>query len=320
MKLGFNLDTQCRICGNTNLMFLFSTPGRDVPVKERFYLLKCDNCGVIGAYSEYSTITVYNSLYFPEYYGSYPTFLKNFIDIFNNFFLTNRAQKVMKLISSGKVLDYGCGNGDFLRKLRGYGLEVHGVEPNVSFNSPDVKKSLDELNSNIQYDLITLWHVFEHLVNPISEVKRLRKILKDSGKLFLSLPNFDSWESKIGKRKWFHLDVPRHAYHYTPKSITNLLNQCGFSVIKINFSSIFYNTFGIFQTIFNLCGCEQNFFYNIFKRGTNYRKELPLIKWLYNVCFHFMFFLPFLCFSLVFSIISTLFKKSGTMEIICKKA
>lgn len=319
MKSRFNFDTQCRICGNTNLIFLFSTPGRDVPVKEKFYLFKCGNCGIISTYGEYSTITAYNSLYFQEYYGSYPTFLRNFINIFNNFFLTNRAQKVMKLISSGIVLDYGCGNGEFLRKLREYGWEVHGVEPNISFNSPDIKKSLDELNSNKQYDLITLWHVFEHLSKPVFEIKQLRKGLKDSGRLFLSLPNFDSWEFKIGKRKWFHLDVPRHTYHYTPKSITNLLKQCGFSVMKINFFSFYYNVFGTFQTLFNLCSPEQNFLYNAFKRGVNYRKKLSLTKRFYNICLHFILFLPVLSFSFVFSIMATLFKKSGTMEIICKK-
>jgi len=312
-------NLKCKICKKDNLEFVFITKGNDDFNNKIFYLFRCKDCGVINIFPSLDAVQI-ESLYFNEYYGNFLPGFKYILNFFNNLFLDYKVRKVIEYTKrSGIILDYGCGNAEFLIKMKQYGWEIYGIEPSINCNLEFVKKSLKDLKLDKKFDLITLWHVFEHLDRPIECLSNLLKLIDSKGILFLSLPNFDSWESLIGKGKWFHLDIPRHIVHYTPESIIKLLEKNGLSIIKIDYFSIFYNTFGVLQTIFNICGFEQNFLYNTLKRGVNYRKKISLLYLIYNVVFHLILFIPILFISFIFSIISSVFKKSGTIEIICRK-
>lgn len=109
------------------------------------------------------------------------------------------------------------------------------------------------------FDVVTLWQVLEHARRPALLFREVRRILKRDGIVYLALPNFASLEFMLFRTKWFNLDVPRHLYHYTPKTIERLAERNGLKVVIIDYLELAYNSFGLFQTLFNLF-CEHNFF------------------------------------------------------------
>jgi 2-polyprenyl-3-methyl-5-hydroxy-6-metoxy-1,4-benzoquinol methylase len=155
-----------------------------------------------------------------------------------------KIKKIMSFKKNGRILDVGCGDGEFLRYFKERGWEAYGVD--VSETSCMLARR--KLGQNIfncelkdcrfppnYFDVITLNHVLEHMLDPNEELIELRRILKNNGILFLSVPNIDSLQFKISEKYWLHLDLPRHVYHYSPASIKNLLERDKFEIIKLTF-------------------------------------------------------------------------------------
>ena len=105
---------------------------------------------------------------------------------------------------------------------------------------------LDEADFPHRYfDTITFWHTLEHLPDPSAALVETNRILKPKGQLLISVPNFQSWQARIMKSDWYHLDIPRHLYHFTPKTITQLLQKTGFRVEIMDFISPAHDRDGI---------------------------------------------------------------------------
>lgn len=131
-------------------------------------------------------------------------------------------------------LDIGCGTGDFMKYLSQHNLQVRGVEPNEKArllahkkfdNSEIIHSDLDGLvqHQNYQFDIITLWHVLEHLPDYDSYLKKIKNILKPDGLLLIAVPNYKSYDAKYYKEFWAAYDVPRHLWHFSRKSITQII-------------------------------------------------------------------------------------------------
>ena len=135
---------------------------------------------------------------------------------------------------SGRVLDYGCGVGDFMTMLTKHGYETVGIEPNPSARAILAAKqlhvfpSMQSLSSQPCFDVITLWHVFEHLKNPTVSLQDFYEKLHPEGYLILALPNPDSWDAHHYKSFWAAWDVPRHLWHFTEGGIIRLASGVGF--------------------------------------------------------------------------------------------
>lgn len=151
--------------------------------------------------------------------------------------------------SSKTLLDIGTGTGDFLLACKNNGWEVAGIEPNqkarllaqdkLSKDESKVHlheslKSLDESLSNPpkEFDVITMWHVLEHVPDVENYIKQLKSLLKPNGTLIIAVPNFKSYDAFYYGKFWAAYDVPRHLYHFSKKSIAKLFGKEQMEVVK----------------------------------------------------------------------------------------
>jgi 2-polyprenyl-3-methyl-5-hydroxy-6-metoxy-1,4-benzoquinol methylase len=141
-----------------------------------------------------------------------------------------------------QILDVGCAGGAFPKAANDLGFSVIGIEPSkwmCEFGKKNYSLDLREGTLNEHnfdestFDIITLWDVIEHLANPSSVVKEINRILKPNGHLIVNFPDYASLARKLFRKKWpFFLSV--HLIYFTPKTLTKMLNNNGFEVIKIS--------------------------------------------------------------------------------------
>tara|TARA_R110002072_G_scaffold22615_1_gene79393 strand:+ start:226511 stop:227359 length:849 start_codon:yes stop_codon:yes gene_type:complete len=131
---------------------------------------------------------------------------------------------------TGSLLDIGAGTGDFLKLAEEYHWEINGVEPNDVARENAEKKGiklytkLDKI-TNTHFDVITLWHVLEHLPNLQEDIEKIERLLKPGGSLIIAVPNYKSFDAKYYKEFWAAYDVPRHLWHFSRKSMQNLFSD-----------------------------------------------------------------------------------------------
>jgi 2-polyprenyl-3-methyl-5-hydroxy-6-metoxy-1,4-benzoquinol methylase len=186
--------------------------------------------------------------YESENYISHTDTRKSIIEklyqIVKNYTLNSKLKLINSFNTKQKnILDVGCGTGDFLLNCKNNGWDVIGVEPNTK------AKSLAENKLNIQttskiyedlseiktkkFDVITLWHVLEHVPNLDVYISNLKKILKQHGVLIIAVPNYKSYDATYYKQFWAAYDVPRHLWHFSKKSIQLLFAKEKMEVHKI---------------------------------------------------------------------------------------
>lgn len=148
------------------------------------------------------------------------------------------------LRAGGRVLDIGCAGGGYLLALRQLGWDVHGVEMTPALAryareqfGLDVRTGAAEVAlaefPDGYFDVITMWHVLEHLANPSGVLAEVCRLLKPGGRLMLEVPNFHSLSRLILRTYWFPLELPRHLYHFTPQTVAAMLTKAGFHAIRL---------------------------------------------------------------------------------------
>lgn len=153
--------------------------------------------------------------------------------------------KKLKLINSfhsedKNLLDIGCGTGDFLQIAQQNDWTVSGVEPNKDARqiaNSKTKNSVYDINQLLQFpkhsfDVISLWHVLEHLPNLDEQVTILKSLLKENGTLIIAVPNYKSYDAKYYKNFWAAFDVPRHLWHFNQESISKLFSKENMKVVE----------------------------------------------------------------------------------------
>lgn len=140
--------------------------------------------------------------------------------------------------SKGKILDIGTGTGDFLAIAKSNGWETVGFEPSKKAKTIAQQKGVtfvketSELSDN-SIDVITMWHVLEHVPDPSAQIKELKRLLKPNGTIIIAVPNFNSYDAKIYGDFWAAYDVPRHLWHYSKTSIKLLFEKEKLELKKI---------------------------------------------------------------------------------------
>ncbi len=145
-------------------------------------------------------------------------------------------------LPSGKLLDVGCGTGAFLATMKQANWQVTGVEPDAGARDKAGKLyGIDVLPAPALFSLpqdsfnaITLWHVLEHVHDLHGYMNQFKKILTRSGCLFIAVPNYTATDAAHYQSNWAAYDVPRHLYHFSPKSMALLASDHGFSVKAIH--------------------------------------------------------------------------------------
>ena len=211
---------------------------------ENFDVVECSRCHLLFTdprpHGEEAS-----KYYKSENYLSHQENTKGFIprvyEFVKSYNLKNKANMASQDLSAGKVLDIGCGVGDFLLSMQRLGWSVMGIEP-----SPEARHIADkrlgfepltpddyELLPDHSFDLITLWHVLEHVDDLHNQVSQLQRLLKPGGRLLLALPNFKSFDAFYYQQYWAAWDVPRHLNHFYPGSIHSIFDTTPFKLIDI---------------------------------------------------------------------------------------
>jgi SAM-dependent methyltransferase len=174
-----------------------------------------------------------------------------------------------------KLLDAGAGRGRFVAAAAEAGYDAAGIEPaRRDAETPARVQPVGIGDAQIapgSMDLVTLWHVLEHLDAPGPALERIGSWLRPGGGLLVGVPNLASLQARIGGERWFHLDVPRHRVHYTPAGLRALVRAHGFDVLGIRHVLLEHNPFGMWQTLANLLTRQPSYLYNLLKRNAPLR-------------------------------------------------
>ncbi|MGG5599159.1 class I SAM-dependent methyltransferase [Myroides sp. C8-3] len=185
-----------------------------------------------------------NNYYLSENYISHTDGKRNFFErIYQGIKRIALRRKVDLLFKQnntvGTLLDIGCGTGDFLVEAKKSGWATTGYEPNEhAFAKAKAKgitlvKKLSELEAHT-FDVITLWHVLEHIPNLEEQIVELNRLLKPGGKLIVAVPNYKSYDAVYYKEYWAAFDVPRHLWHFSQSSIPRIFSLFDFTVDELH--------------------------------------------------------------------------------------
>jgi SAM-dependent methyltransferase len=176
----------------------------------------------------------------------------------------------------GRVLDVGCGDGSFLEALAERGWDVQGTELSASIAASARQRLGDRIHvgetenaayPKASFDLITFWHVLEHLNNPRQALAEARRLIKPDGTVVVAVPNIRSVQAQLFKQDWLHLDVPRHRFHFDPATLADLAKRCDFEVQEVRHFSIEYGPFGLLQGIATRLGGGHRLFTHLLRLG-----------------------------------------------------
>ena len=213
---------------------------KDYTVSEELYDVKRNH-----TYDMLVTYPVPENLenyYKSEKYISHTDSKKSLFDKTYQFVKNFTLQKKVDLINSfgfenNTILDIGAGTGDFLKVCLQNKWNVFGTEPNQQAREIAKEKGIVLHNdlkaySNKKFDVITLWHVLEHVENLSEFISQLHDLLSEDGKLIVAVPNYKSDDAVYYKEFWAAFDVPRHLWHFSQTSITTLFSKVNMVVEK----------------------------------------------------------------------------------------
>lgn len=176
--------------------------------------------------------------------------------------------RIGPLASGDCVLDVGAGDGRLVALLRHHGYEAIGVEPFAEQAAVPGLAPVALEDASLppaSADVVVLWHVLEHLDDPGRALDLVAPALKDGGRLVIAVPRLDSLQARIGADRWFHLDVPRHAVHFSAEGLRRLLERKGFTVIRTSGRVPDQNLLGMTQTLLNRVTGERNAGFRLLK-------------------------------------------------------
>ena len=159
-------------------------------------------------------------------------FVKN-IALKNKLNLINELQP-----GKGRILDIGAGTGDFLSVAKENGWQTIGVEPSEKAKGIAKNKGVSfveqtSILENHSFDVISMWHVLEHVPNLENQIKELKRLLKPNGTLIIAVPNFKSFDAKHYGKFWAAYDVPIHFWHFSKKAIQQLFGNENMKLEKV---------------------------------------------------------------------------------------
>jgi len=179
-----------------------------------------------------------------------------------------------RLPTAGLALELGSGTGWMLRALRERGWVAVGSERTVvaaaaareGSGVPMFVGDLGAIRDAPLLDLVIMFHVLEHLADPLAQLRAIARRVKPGGTLILGIPNIASWQARVVGSRWMHLDVPRHLCHFSPDAIERALRVSGFRVARVDFRSFEHDPVGWVQGGLDRLGFEQAFLVKLLAR------------------------------------------------------
>lgn len=225
-----------------------------------FELIHCQGCGSAFTWPQL-TPNELEKYYRQSYYGPENVKFISPLEWIVEWISEKRAHWLHHMIPSpSRILEIGCGRGLLLSALQKKGHECFGIErSNLAASRAKELGGLTISTESLQecsfaensFDLAILWHSLEHLHDPRGTLIKLHDLLKPGGKIIIEVPNLDSLQSRWTGRNWFHLDIERHLFHFTPQGLGTLVSQCGFEHRVDGTFSIEQAPFGALQSFLN---------------------------------------------------------------------
>ncbi|WP_026462386.1 class I SAM-dependent methyltransferase [Adhaeribacter aquaticus] len=233
----------CPVCNKEEFKNFLVVPDNSVS-KESFVIVQCENCSFKFTNPRPAEEFI-GKYYASEEYISHSNTNKGLINKAYQVVRSITVKQKVELINSfvpakGKILDYGCGTGYFLSACQKNGWQVAGFEPNAAARQHASELLQKEIASeNLEnfeagsFDIISLWHVMEHIHQLNETIQQLLALLKPDGFLLVAVPNADSPDAMKYRENWAAYDVPRHLYHFTQTTMQRFLKKHKMEIAKI---------------------------------------------------------------------------------------
>jgi SAM-dependent methyltransferase len=283
----------CNLCGSKASKSLFKVNDLRYAGKQFFDLVQCVDCGLI--YVNPRPGAIERVPYYERYYSN-DRFASRVSRERFTFLRHDDVKRLKKYKAGGRMLDVGCGTGEFLSKIVRNGWETVGTElnPKVAQYARGknrihvIEKDLAEIGLKPDsFDVVRLHHVIEHLADPLCYLSIIHRLLKSDGLLIIACPNFTAGVQKWFAGTWDGLDAPRHLYHFNVDSLRRILAKAGFEAIDV-YHTQWFDNFVIFKNSlfnkFNLTRYEcvrENI--HTSKKEFRGRKSVELLKLVFNL-------------------------------------
>jgi 2-polyprenyl-3-methyl-5-hydroxy-6-metoxy-1,4-benzoquinol methylase len=240
-------EPECLLCGGER-----RSPVLEAPDMSRgspglwFAVVRCDECGLHFTSPRPDAATI--GQFYTENYGPHqgiarkptrPVRHAGFAKLLGRPCLERRS---LPWHGDGRLLDFGCGRGSFLDRMRGQGWQVVGLDNShatvervrAELGVPVLCGTLPHAELEPEsFDVITMWHSLEHVHEPLAALQAAHGLLSRGGRLVIAVPNFDSAPARRFGPAWFGLDLPRHLTHFTRPTMRRMLEQSGFAVTSL---------------------------------------------------------------------------------------
>lgn len=246
---------RCPIGCDAETSFVLSGRDRLHNIPGQFTLVRCNACGLMRTDPRPNAKAI--ERYYPADYSPHKATRRDDVTLLD--YVAACAHVLLDAwrvpaLPPGRLLEFGCGPGNYLKWMGSRGWNVRGIEP-----SPIAAEHARNLGLNVHtgsietapepdapYDLSVGWMVVEHLHDPVASLRKVGSWTRPGGWIAVSVPNAQSWEFTRFGTYWYALDLPRHLYHFTPTTITMLLAEAGWHVRKILYQRSFDNVVASF--------------------------------------------------------------------------
>lgn len=178
----------------------------------------------------------YNSKDYISHSDSKTGLMNSIYQAVKSYMLGRKLKWIEEIKSGGRLLDIGAGTGDFLYEAKKRNWKVYGTEPSASARELAAKKGVvleeEETFGSEEFDVVTMWHVLEHVSDLEKQIEDLYRLLKPGGLLVVAVPNHKSYDAQKYNEFWAAYDVPRHLWHFSRSSIKDLFENYDFSLDK----------------------------------------------------------------------------------------
>jgi len=265
---------KCGICGSDKLVASLEATDRNFKTTNQiFKVCQCQSCWIFQTIPKPDESDI--KIFYPKLY--YPTgqTSENYYRKYIERYQINKINIIKKYKHQGEMLDIGCGVGHFILTAIQNGYTAGGIEYSEDaaaigrdrWSLPIITGDfLTHSFSTTSFNIITLWQVFEHLSQPKLVLQKIHEILKTDGLVVIAVPNISSVQARIFRENWYHLDVPRHIFHFSPTSLTKLVESCGFKVLDIDYNSPEHNYAGILGSIMKLSSPDETFTHKLIRK------------------------------------------------------